>query len=229
MPVPLDHIPTLTRLYRDSILRATSTVKYGHNPTLLDRISLLQGDITTIEVDAIVNAANKSLLGGGGVDGSIHRSGGPGITNECRRLNGCATGQAKITCGYDLPARHVIHTVGPVYNESRKEECAELLASCYRSSLQLASEYQLAHVVGVSAIETLLRVIEIFQAFPAVSTGVYGYPIRDATRIALDEVRKYCEAGLGEKLERVIFVVFTDTDNTVFKSLIPEYFPPQQQ
>ncbi|KAM6504452.1 hypothetical protein JOM56_001395 [Amanita muscaria] len=211
MPVPLDHIPTLTRLYRDSILRATSTVKYGHNPTLLDRISLLQGDITTIEVDAIVNAANKSLLGGGGVDGSIHRSGGPGIANECRRLNGCATGQAKITCGYDLPARHVIHTVGPVYNESRKEECAELLASCYRSSLQLASEYQLAHV-----------------AFPAVSTGVYGYPIRDATRIALDEVRKYCEAGLGEKLERVIFVVFTDIDNTAFKSLIPEYFPPQQ-
>ncbi|KAK2463450.1 hypothetical protein APHAL10511_004536 [Amanita phalloides] len=210
--IRLDQIPTLALLYSRSILRAAISNKYKHNAALLDKISLYNGDITNLEVDAIVNAANKSLLGGGGVDGAIHRAAGPGLLSECRRLNGCATGQAKITRGYDLPARHVIHTVGPVYSGSEKDECAELLASCYRSSMQLASETDQRHI-----------------AFPAISTGVYGYPIEDATRIALNEARQFCESEAGAKLDRIIFTVFAENDDKVYRSLIPEYFPPQQE
>jgi len=208
--VAVDQIPTLAHLYKDSVLRATTSIKHDCNPSLLDKISLHDGDITHLEVDAIVNAANKSLLGGGGVDGAIHRAAGPGLLSECRRLNGCATGQAKITKGYDLPARHVIHAVGPVYNTSKKNECAELLASCYRSSLQLASEHDQRHI-----------------AFPAISTGVYGYPVEDAARIALSEAREFCESEAGTKLDKVIFVVWGEDDYEVYKTLIPEYFPPQ--
>jgi len=210
MSIHPDQIPTLAQLYNASVLHATTLAKYEHNPSLLAKVSLYQGDITELEVDAIVNAANKSLLGGGGVDGAIHRAAGPGLVNECRRLNGCATGQAKITGGYDLPSRHVIHAVGPVYSPSMKEDCEDLLSSCYRSSLRLASEYELRHI-----------------AFPAISTGVYGYPLEDATHIALKEVREYCESNPGALLERVILVVFTDNDDVVYKTLIPEYFPPE--
>ncbi|KAF8737597.1 hypothetical protein AX14_012596 [Amanita brunnescens Koide BX004] len=208
--VAVDQIPTLAHLYKNAVLRATTSIKYKGNPSLLDKISLHIGDITRLQVDTIVNAANKSLLGGGGVDGAIHKAAGPGLLSECRRLNGCATGQAKITRGYDLPASHVIHTVGPVYNTTKKDECAELLASCYRSSLQLASEHEQRHI-----------------AFPAISTGVYGYPIVDATRIALSEARKFSESEAGAKLDKIIFVVWGENDNEVYKALIPEYFPPQ--
>jgi O-acetyl-ADP-ribose deacetylase (regulator of RNase III) len=152
-------------------------------------IRVEQGDITQQRVDAIVNAANSSLLGGGGVDGAIHRAAGPELLDECRALGGCPTGQARITRGYRLPARSVIHTVGPVWRGGGGGE-AELLASCYRSSLALAGEH------GVRTI-----------AFPAISTGIYGYPLEQATRIALSETRGYLDEH-PDALDEVVFVCF---------------------
>jgi len=151
-------------------------------------IEVVQGDITKEAVDAIVNAANESLLGGGGVDGAIHRAGGPAILAECRTLGGCKTGDAKITTGGRLPAKYVIHTVGPRYRDGTRGE-AELLAGCYRRSLEVALEN------GVKTV-----------AFPAVSCGVYGYPIPAAARIALETVKAFLETHTG--IERVRFVLF---------------------
>lgn len=161
------------------------------------RIELVLGDITQQTTDAIVNAANTSLLGGGGVDGAIHRRGGPAILAECRTLGGCATGDAKITTGGKLPARYVIHTVGPVYRDGRHGEPA-LLASAYRRSLEVAS----AH--GVRTI-----------AFPSISTGAYRYPIADAARIALANVTDYLDAHA--EIERVRFVLFSADDLAVYE------------
>jgi O-acetyl-ADP-ribose deacetylase (regulator of RNase III) len=152
-------------------------------------IETVQGDITKENVDAIVNAANKSLLGGGGVDGAIHRAGGPAILEECRKLNGCETGDAKITTGGNLSARYVIHTVGPVYNDGNHGE-PEKLASCYRRSLEVALD---------NAVTTI--------AFPAISCGVYGYPIPDAAKIAVETVAGFVQANEG--IERVRFVLFS--------------------
>ena len=153
-----------------------------------DKLIAVEADITTLEVDAIVNAANNSLLGGGGVDGAIHRAAGPGLLAECRTLQGCATGQAKITRGYRLPAKYVIHTVGPVWQGGAQGE-PELLASCYRESLALA----LAHGAG--------RI-----AFPAISCGVYGYPPPQATRIAVRECAQFAETE--PKVEKIVFACF---------------------
>jgi O-acetyl-ADP-ribose deacetylase (regulator of RNase III) len=165
--------------------------------SVLDRIEILQGDITRLEVDAIVNAANNRLLGGGGVDGAIHRAAGPELLAECRELGGCPTGEARITKGYRLPARHVIHTVGPVY-QGRPED-ARLLAGCYTSSLGLAAERQLATI-----------------AFPAISCGVYGYPLADACKIAIDTTLAF----LGEhpEIQRVVFVLFSDSDRQTYSA-----------
>ena len=164
------------------------------------RIELIQADITTMEVDTIVNAANESLLGGGGVDGAIHLAAGPELLKECRELGGCNTGQAKITNGYNLKAKFVIHTVGPVWRDGTNGE-PQLLASCYRSCLQLAVENQ---------IQTI--------AFPSISTGVYGYPIMQASQIAVREVRNFLVNN--PLIKQVSFVCFSSEDLYVYKSLL---------
>lgn len=164
------------------------------------KIEVVQGDITREHVDAIVNAANNTMMGGGGVDGAIHRVGGPAIAEECRRLGGCETGSAKITTAGNLPARHVIHTVGPIYRDGHQGEPAKL-ASCYRSSLALARQ---------NDARTL--------AFPAISCGVYGYPIPEAARIAVETVADDLRNGDGIDLVR--FVMFTGETFEAFKQAL---------
>jgi O-acetyl-ADP-ribose deacetylase (regulator of RNase III) len=168
------------------------------------RVAITKGDITTFEVDAIVNAANKSLLGGGGVDGAIHRAAGPQLLEECRTLGGCETGQAKITKGYRLPAKHVIHTVGPVWHGGDRDE-DRLLADCYRNSLALAVEHGLETV-----------------AFPSISTGAYGFPIHRAAPIALRTVKEVLEAN--PSLKKVYFVCFSEGDLEVYLEKAAEIF-----
>lgn len=170
------------------------------------RIELVEGDITRQRVDAIVNAANQTLLGGGGVDGAIHRAAGPELLAECRTLAGCPTGSAKITHGYRLPARFVIHAVGPVYRDGRHGE-PELLAGCYRTAMELAAQH------GCRSI-----------AFPAISCGVYGYPMRDAAQIALTTVAEALQAG--SPVELVRFVLFGQSAYHTYRSVYDELFSP---
>ncbi len=166
-------------------------------------ISLIQNDITKLEVEAIVNAANNSLLGGGGVDGAIHRAAGAELLKECKKLGGCKTGEAKITKGYNLSAKYVIHTVGPVWRGGKYNE-AELLAQCYQNCLKLAIDNKIKSI-----------------AFPCISTGVYKFPKKEAAQIAVSEVKKYLNNHNIKNLE-VIFCCFTDEDYSIYKKLLME-------
>lgn len=172
------------------------------------RLQVQLGDITKTEVDAVVNAANSSLLGGGGVDGAIHRAGGPAILEECRQIRarqgGCPTGQAVITTAGKLPAKYVVHTVGPVWSGGRQQE-PELLASCYRHSLQLAEQYEVKSI-----------------AFPNISTGVYGYPKTKAAQVAVEAVRKYFQSTPSSGIESVLFICFDDENLKLYEQLLGE-------
>jgi len=175
------------------------------NEKIMDRIEVVNGDITRQRVDAIVNAANASLLGGGGVDGAIHDAAGPELLEECRPLGGCATGQAKITGGHRLPAKWVIHTVGPVWRGGEHRE-DELLASCYRSCFALAARQ------GIRTI-----------AFPSISTGAYGFPMDRAARIAVSETRKFLEGD--DSVEKVLLVCFGSYACEIHSQALREAFP----
>ncbi len=163
-------------------------------------IEIFYVDITKLNVDAIVNAANKSLLGGGGVDGAIHKSAGPELLEECRHLNGCATGDAKITKGYNLPAKYVIHTVGPVWFGGFKNE-NELLASCYSNSLNIAQKYKLKSI-----------------AFPNISTGIYKFPKEKAAKIAVNEVNQHMKNN--KSIKKIIFAIFDEENYEIYQKLL---------
>ena len=171
-----------------------------------DRTDIIEGDITEQRVDAIVNAANTTLLGGGGVDGAIHRAAGPGLLEECRTVGGCPTGEARITGGHRLPAKRVIHTVGPVWGGGSRGEHA-LLAACYRNSLTLAVEHDIRTT-----------------AFPAISTGVYGFPLEPATRIAVTETRRFLEQN--DSIEKVDFVCFSNHAYDAYVAAVDEIVGP---
>ncbi|XP_054988002.1 ADP-ribose glycohydrolase MACROD2 isoform X1 [Sorex araneus] len=209
-----DYVPLNTILTWKEEMKGKSQNDEENSPetsqvkkSLSDKVSLYRGDITLLEVDAIVNAANASLLGGGGVDGCIHRAAGPCLLAECRTLNGCETGQAKITGGYDLPAKYVIHTVGPIarghINGSHKED----LANCYKSSLKLVKENNLHSV-----------------AFPCISTGIYGFPNEPAAVIALSTIKEWL-AKNHQEVDRIIFCVFLEVDFKIYKKKMSEFFP----
>lgn len=204
--IRLKKIPT----WKETAKGVTAKVeepKYKKDKQLNEKISLFRGDITKLEVDAIVNAANSSLLGGGGVDGCIHRAAGPLLTDECRTLQSCETGKAKITGGYRLPAKYVIHTVGPIaHGEPSASQAAEL-RSCYLSSLDLLLEHRLRSA-----------------AFPCISTGVFGYPSEAAAEVVLATLREWLEQH-KDKVDRLIICVFLEKDESIYLQRLPHYFP----
>lgn len=203
--ISLDKIPTWREENKDNDKEEESKEVTGGGG-LSDKVSLYKGDITVLEVDAIVNAANSSLLGGGGVDGCIHKAAGSCLYDECHSLNGCETGKAKITCGYDLPARYVIHTVGPVARGHVGPTETNDLTSCYQNSLRLMKEHGLSTV-----------------AFPCISTGIYGFPNEPAADIALNTVKSWIEEN-PDKITRVIFCVFLETDFAIYKKKMSVIF-----
>ncbi len=170
---------------------------------ILNRIEIKKGDITTLKVDAIVNAANTSLLGGGGVDGAIHRAAGPGLINECRKIGGCPTGEARMTGAHNLPTKHVIHTVGPIYHG--KDEDSKLLSSCYLNSLKLAVKHNIASI-----------------AFPAISCGIYGYPVKEACKIAIDTTCDFLKQN--SSLKKIVFILFSVDNYNVYTEYLNRLF-----
>lgn len=202
--ISLDKIPTWRE--ENSYDEKEDGEELGGGGGLSDKVSLYKGDITVLEVDAIVNAANSSLLGGGGVDGCIHKAAGSCLYDECQSLNGCETGKAKITCGYDLPARYVIHTVGPMARNHVGPTETNDLTSCYQNSLRLMKEHSLRTV-----------------AFPCISTGIYGFPNEPAAEIALNTVKSWIEEN-PDKVARVIFCVFLETDFVIYKKKMSVMF-----
>ncbi|KAK0658393.1 O-acetyl-ADP-ribose deacetylase MACROD1 [Lasiodiplodia hormozganensis] len=212
--VPLADIPTLAALYASKKLAAPLPAAAAAPPNASHnaRIALIRTDITTLGVDAIVNAANESLLGGGGVDGAIHRAAGPELLDECAMLDGCDTGSAKITKGYRLPAKHVIHAVGPVYaREKMRGRHEHLLRGCYRRSLDLAKQN------GCKSV-----------AFSALSTGIYGYPSGEAAEAATSEVRAWLDEQEGDVLDMIVFCNFLEKDEDAYLRVLPKYFPPAE-
>ncbi|XP_072840035.2 ADP-ribose glycohydrolase MACROD1 [Pogona vitticeps] len=205
--IKLKQIPTWKEMAKSARVKQPEETVYPKDNHLNEKISLFRGDITKLEVDAIVNAANSSLLGGGGVDGSIHRAAGPLLKEECRTLNGCETGKAKITCGYRLPAKFVIHTVGPMAQGEPSAAQETELGNCYKHSLKLALENKLRTV-----------------AFPCISTGVFGYPNDAAAEIVLNTLRKWLEDN-KEKVDRIIICVFLEKDDEIYKEKLPRFFP----
>jgi len=175
----------------------------GNFAGLADKVSIFRGDITKLEIDAIVNAANESLLGGGGVDGAIHRGAGKLLLEECKTLHGCNCGEAKITSGYKLPSKNIIHTVGP------RGEIPEKLKCCYQNSLSLL-------------IENNLRSI----AFPCISTGIFGYPASNAAKVALETVKSFLTKD-SDKVDRVIFCLFLESDVSIYEKQMQLFFPPK--
>ncbi|TVY88995.1 O-acetyl-ADP-ribose deacetylase [Lachnellula willkommii] len=210
--IPVSEIPTVSLLYRLKKLTPATfdspAVAPKPSQSFNDRIGLIRGDITKLKVDAIVNAANNSLLGGGGVDGAIHRAAGSKLLKECRKLDGCDTGSAKITDAYELPCKKVIHAVGPVYNSKSKGESEEDLAGCYTASLELAVKNKCKSI-----------------AFSALSTGVYGYPSHDAAPVAIKAVKEFLEGKDGDKLEKVVFTTFVSKDVDAYNHWLPIFFP----
>ncbi len=190
--------------YYSEWLEEISDVINIKNKELKNKISLYQGNITTLDCDCIVNAANSSLLGGGGVDGAIHRAAGPKLLEECRMLNGCKKGKAKITKGYNLPAKFIIHTVGPVY--SRKNDNKKLLSDCYTNSLNLAKENDIHSI-----------------AFPAISTGAYGYPLEEATDVAVKTVLKWLGENINYEI-KIIFCCFDKKTYDLYDEVVNSYF-----
>ncbi len=216
---PASDIPSLSYLYKVDRLApappgsALPTTRLGPNTgttlplpskRLNDCVAYFRGDITKLEVDAIVNAANNSLLGGGGVDGAIHRAAGPELLAACRALDGCETGSAKITDGFELPSSRVIHAVGPMYHRQEPDESERLLAGCYTRSLELAAKYRCRTI-----------------AFCAISTGIYGYPSDKAAPVALSAIREFLRGPRGGEIEKVVIVTFEMKDVRAYKENIP--------
>ncbi|KAL6266820.1 hypothetical protein P5V15_003650 [Pogonomyrmex californicus] len=198
----LDQIPTWPEYWNKNKSNITKTVEKIEkvDEVLAKKVSIWQGDITSLEIDAIVNAANSSLLGGGGVDGAIHRAAGSNLKKECATFGGCKVGEAKITGGYMLPAKYVIHTVGP------QGEKPDKLKECYENSLALAKENHLRTI-----------------AFPCISTGIYRYPQRPAAKVALSTIKKFLLDN-KDAMDRVIFCLFLDTDKEIYEELLQKYF-----